>query len=172
MQLLRLLCLACLTWFLASCGGGGSSPTPVSTTCSLGLTTYADTNSSGVNILQNAPTNAVARPLTGCDISALQSAQVRVCLEHSRVDELAIQIVEPLTSPQWGNLVADTTASAAERNFCAFNNASIYTLMLPNAVLSGIQSLNTSWNVAVIDRNNNTNTGTFVSWSVVLSGLK
>ena len=157
---------------LADCGGGGSAPAPVYATCTLALNGYAEGHSSGVDILQNGPTHAVSRPLTGCDISRLQSAQLKLCVQHTQIQELTAQLTLPVLSSTLGSLSPDTSASTADINFCTFNNGSIYTVSLPPSVISAVSSLNTSWNVAVVDQVSNSYSGKFIGWSLLLTGQK
>lgn len=172
LQLLRTWWLPCLAPLLASCGGGGASPAPTGISCTLGLTTYADATSSGIDIVQSGPTQAVARPLTGCAISSLQSARLRLCIQHSQVSELTAQLTLPIASGPLGSLMLDPNASSAEISFCSLSQGNIYTVTLPTTALTAVSSLNTSWNVAVIDQTSNNQAGKFVSWSLVLAGLK
>ena len=158
--------------WLASCGGGGSPASPVGTTCSLALTTYADGGSSGIDIQQNGPTTAVARPLNGCEIGSLQSARLRLCIAHSQISELTARITQPITSASLGALTPETSFTPAEISFCSLSQGTIYTVAIPVNALSPVQSLNTSWNVAVIDQTGNNQSGKFVGWSLVLTGVK
>jgi hypothetical protein len=169
----RALLWPVLATCLAACGGGGSSaPAPVYGTCTLALNGYANGQSSGVDILQNGPTQAASRPLTGCDISQLQSAQLKLCVQHTQLQELTAQLTLPVFSSTLGDLSPDTSASVADINFCTFNNGSLYTVSLPPSVISAVSSLNTSWNVAVVDQISNSNSGKFIGWSLILTGQK
>lgn len=174
MHHLRTLGVASLLALLAGCGGGHNSVSPTvtatETSCSLGLGIYANGASSGMAISQSAPTQAVARPLQGCTITRLASAQLRLCLTHSDVTELNARLTSPVSTDLLGPLSEEIGTPEADRAFCALSGARVYVLALPTEVLASAPSLNANWTVEVIDLLNNHLGGTFVGWSVVLAG--
>ncbi len=175
--------LFAVTCFLAACGGGGSpasdaagnSPGTVSTTCSLSLSIYADGsgNGTGYAIQQGgASTPAASRQLDGCAITSLESARLDMCIRHADLSELTAQLILPVTAPVQAPLTPNLTPLSEDKQFCDFNQGTVYAMDIPINKLTSLPSLNTRWNVAVTDTVQNNKNGFFVSWSLLLSGKK
>lgn len=171
------------TCFLAACGGGGSPagdapgnpPGTVSTTCALNLSIYADgsANGSGYAIQQGgASTPAVSRLLDGCAITSLESARLSMCIRHDDLSELTAQLVLPVMGPVQTSLTPNITPPSEDKQFCDFNQGTVYATDIPINALASLPSLNVRWNVAVTDTVQNNKLGFFISWSLLLSGKK
>lgn len=175
MRKLSWIALVCiLSAGLASCGGGGGGGTSGdSTTCSLGLSVYADGNANGTGyaIAQGGPsTPAVARQLSNCTITSLQSARLSMCIQHTAPSELTAQLILPVTAPLVTTLTPNLSPSVEDRSFCDFNNGTIYTMSIPTSTLASLPSFNVLWNSTVTDTVQNSQSGFLVSWSLLLSG--
>lgn len=162
--------------FLAACGGGGVGESDAGqdkVSCALNLSTYADGNvaGSGYAIAQNGNlTQAVPRQLNGCAIRSLDSARVSLCIRHAAPNELHAQLILPVTGPLWTQLTPHLLASAQDKRFCDFNNGSVYAMDIPIEALAALPSVNDRWNAAVIDTLQNNQSGSFISWSLLLTG--
>ena len=162
--------------FLAACGGGGVGESDAGqdkVSCALNLSTYADGNvaGSGYAIAQNGNlTQAVPRRLDGCAIRSLASARVSLCIRHAAPNELHAQLILPVTGPLWTQLTPHLLASAQDKRFCDFNNGSVYAMDIPIEALAALPSVNDRWNAAVIDTLQNNQSGSFISWSLLLTG--
>ena len=178
--------LFAVTCFLTACGGGGggaspasdapgNTPSTASITCTLNLSIYADgsANGSGYAIQQGgASTPAVSRQLDGCAISSLESARLGMCIRHDDLSELNVQLILPVTAPAQAPLTPNLTPLSEDKQFCDFNQGTVYAMDMPIHTLTSLPSLNTRWNVAVTDTVQNNKSGFFVSWSLLLSGKK
>lgn len=170
MRLFQLAAPVCvLGGLLASCGGGNQGPS----TCSLALSVYADGNANGTGyaIAQGgASTPAVPRQMNNCSITSVQSARLSMCIQHNAPSELNAQLILPVTSPLVNVLTPLASPSAEDKLFCDFNNGTIYAMDIPTNIFASLPSLNVLWNSAVTDTVQNNQTGSFVSWSLVLRG--
>jgi hypothetical protein len=162
--------------FLSACGGGSSDASQVNASCSLKLSVYANGSSdksSGYAIQQGgAATPAVSRQLEGCAIKSLESARLSMCIRHSKPEELNAQLIAPVIGQILTRLNANDAATEEDKDFCRFNGGAVYAMDIPTEALAGLPSLNVGWNVAVIDTSENNQTGSFISWSLLLSGKK
>jgi hypothetical protein len=161
--------------FFSACGGGGGDTGHVSASCSLKLSIYANgtDDGSGSAIQQGGTaTPAVSRQLEGCAIKSLESAQLSMCIRHSNPEELNAQLISPVMGQVWTRLTAKLGVTAEDKIFCDLNDGTVYAMDIPLESLAALPSLNVRWNAAVIDTLQNSQTGSFISWSLLLGGKK
>jgi subtilisin-like proprotein convertase family protein len=148
---------------IAGCGGG--TPTiqtdqpPLS--CSLN---WAWSNPSGQNGNEVNPSADVSWDNQTCAIQTATQASMTVCITHSDLTELSLQ----LTRPDQVSLSLPAIANAPNTGTC--RDGSPYTYQLDAASLAS-RPLNGLWSLRVTDTSpNNNRSGYLIGWSLAIQG--
>ncbi|WP_158270380.1 proprotein convertase P-domain-containing protein [Limnohabitans sp. 2KL-17] len=155
-----------MTFFMASCGGGGSDVTPNTSpdqvSCGF-VPKYADGFSNGSGRPINLTATTEPQPISQCSITSLTFVTVGLCLKDAVLSELTAK----LTQPNNTEISVALTAPASAQPSC-LTDGTLMTFSLPAA---SINQTNGLWKLSVTDTNNaQYNNGYLVGWSLQLTG--